>query len=161
MIIFLTLIGLFILFIVAEILLSKYCDKHPYSFKAEEEMTKEETKQNKRINRAEDIIIFNILPIIILIVAILVSGIIIGRNNLPGYRDEILKEKALIIYKIENNEYESNSIMISAVDDFNNKVEDARKGLNNPWINWYKSRHYKDINQIEYEINVDGITYKN
>ena len=161
MIVFLGLIGLFALLIVAEILLGKYCDKHPPIFKKEEEMTKEELKQHKRTDRAEGLILFNILPLIILFVIIGVSSVFVIRDNLPAYRDEILKEKSLIIYKIENGEYDSNSEMISAVDDFNEKVEDARKGLDNPWVSWYHSRHYRDINPIEYEINVDGVTYKN
>ena len=161
MIIFLLTIALFISSVVTEILLFRYNDKHPHIFKNENEMTKEEIKQDKRNERAEKFAMINLVPLFILLFVILISGFFVVHDNLPAYRDTILKEKALIIYKIENNEYESNSEMISAIDDFNNDVIEARKYLENPWISWYRSRHYKTINPIEYTIDVNGVTYKN
>ena len=82
-------------------------------------------------------------------------------NHLPGERDRILSEKSLIIYKAQNGEYEDNGDMITAIDEFNDDLKRKQKAIENPWVNWYVSRHYKDVEPINYTIDLEGIEYKN
>ena len=161
MIIFLSLITLFVLLIIVEILLFRYCGKQECIIMPEDKMTPEQTKQKKKYDRAENTSFVLLIPTLILLFVVIFSSIFVIRDNLPAHRDKILKEKALIIYKIENDEYESNSEMISAIDDFNDEVIKSQKALENPWISWFYSRHYKTINPIEYSIDVNGVTYQN
>lgn len=81
--------------------------------------------------------------------------------HLPAEKDTILSEKSLIIYKAQTGEYEDNGDMVRAIDDFNDDLIKKKKALENPWINWYVSRHYKDIEPINYTIDLEGVEYKN
>ena len=117
---------------------------------------KEYLKTDVKENASIAVALFNI----ILALFVLVSIILAVARNVPAYRDDIIEEKALIIYKIEHGEYETDADMVEDIGKFNDTVATHRKCLDNPWVNWYYSRHYKTIEPINYTIDIDGVVYR-
>ena len=95
---------------------------------------------------------------IVLALFVLVSGVVAVTRNIPSYRDTILEDKALIIYKIENGEYESDVEMLEAISEFNAQLNRHCENLDNYWINWYYSRHYATVEPINYRIDIPGVS---
>lgn len=148
-ILLLVALGLFIYFSLKKdtlpILSEKEIDKLP----------KEEKKKYKKENIKNVSFVVAVLVFFVMLFFVAINTYTSIWINLPRYRDEILKEKSLIIYKIEHNEYETDVEMITEINEFNEDVEKAKKRLKNPWINWYTSRHYKDIDAINYTIDFE------
>ena len=107
--------------------------------------------------------VISLFVAIILTVVSICSSIVPLLINSQFNKEDILSEKALIIYKINNNEYENDIDMIEDISKFNKSLIKAKKNRQNKWISWYISKHYETIEPIEYNIEFnssDIITHK-
>ena len=165
MIVFFIITTLFIVSLAAAILTHKKSKTFDSDMKllSDEEINKLTEDEKIKYQKWEGLEGWNLKLLVptILFGLIFVLSIANFANHLPGERDRILSEKSLIIYKVQNGEYEDNGDMIAAIDEFNDDLKRKQKALENPWVNWYVSRHYKDVEPINYTIDLEGIEYKN
>lgn len=125
-----------------------------------EKLDEQQKSTYKKWERRESFALKMLAPTLILGLVFVLSTVGFTQH-LPGHKDELLAEKSLIIYKAQNGEFEDNGDMVKAIDDFNDNLESKKKALESPWTNWYVSRHYKNIEPINYTIDLEGVEYKN
>lgn len=165
MILYFIITFLFILSIVLLVMVTKKSKSYGNDMKMltnqeVEQLPEEEKKKYKKWESLQEWELRLLIPLFLL--ALIFGLSTVGfMHHLPAERDKILAEKSLIIYKAQNGEYKDNGDMISAIDEFNDDVASKKKALENPWINWFVSRHYKDIDPINYTIDLEGVEYKN
>lgn len=165
MIIYLICTMLFVVSLIVTILVNKKAGQigSGLSLLSDEEVEKLDEQQKatyKKWKKREAFALKMLVPTFLFGLIVILSTVGF-RQHLPGYKDELLAEKSLIIYKAQNGEFEDNGDMIKAIDDFNDDLKSKKKALESPWINWYVSRHYKDIKPINYTIDLEDIEYKN
>ena len=123
-------------------------------------LSPEEQKKYRKWEKIERRALTLLVPVFLLSLAVVLTTVSF-MHHLPAEKDKILSEKSLIIYKAQTGEYEDNGDMVRAIDDFNDDLEKKKKALESPWTNWFVSRHYKDIEPINYTIDLEGVEYKN
>lgn len=165
MIIYFICTALFILSLIITISANKKAEQVGAGLRllSDEEVEKLDEQQKstyKKWEKREGFALKMLVPTFLLGLIVVLSTVGFTQH-LPGHKDELLAEKSLIIYKAQNGEFEDNGDMIRAIDDFNDDLASKKKALESPWTNWYVSRHYKDIEPINYTIDLEDIEYKN
>ena len=86
-----------------------------------------------------------IIMVVILLVAILISGIdILGEHTFTAmYVEKLNVERAALVYQMENNLY-----LGDALGAFNAKITYGRAAHENPWLSWYYGPYYMEVEPI-------------
>ena len=89
------------------------------------------------------------LALVIMIIAILCSNV-----NVPGQVARLESERAAIIYQVENKTYlNDNNLgtneLFTQIGTFNGKVLGGRASKSNPWVRWFYSPAYYQVESID------------
>lgn len=66
-------------------------------------------------------------------------------------KNEFLHRRAALIARYENCNQMDDLAVITEIEEFNAEIENGRYLLNNPWVNWFTSPVYNEIEVVDRE----------
>lgn len=75
--------------------------------------------------------------------------------NLPRSKaklyNELSQQRAALVTRLETYNQIDDTILFSEIAEFNTRIQNEKYDLNSPWVNWYTSPVYNEIEIINYE----------
>lgn len=112
-------------------------------------LTKEKNGENGRAKLIKQTGV--VVAILTFITIVVLSIVVIGCQSNTTV-ESLEMERVYLIYKVENNEYDSN--IVKRIEQYNDGIKDAKKFIKNPFVGIFYTKAETEAEPICYEIKI-------